>query len=113
MVHDRKDQGETSEVSQRTAAVDFDGVLHKFSKYWHDGTIYDPPFAGAAGGMRRLKEAGYTLIIHSCRTLAHQRGSQSEAQVVSPRTCELSGFATTSQGERLGFAVRCFIGAVR
>lgn len=37
-----------------TIAVDFDGVIHAYSKGWQDGTIYDPPLPGALEGLRTL-----------------------------------------------------------
>ncbi len=37
-------------------AVDFDGVIHRYSKGWHDGTIYDPPMDGCYDAMNQLKE---------------------------------------------------------
>jgi ribonucleotide monophosphatase NagD (HAD superfamily) len=49
-------------------AVDFDGVLHGYSKGWSDGSIYDPPVPGAKEAMKRLKEQGHTLYIFSTRT---------------------------------------------
>ncbi|MDX5321409.1 MAG: hypothetical protein LPK45_09800 [Bacteroidota bacterium] len=49
-------------------AIDFDGVLHGYSKGWSDGSIYDPPVPGAAEAMKSLKEAGHTLYIFSTRT---------------------------------------------
>ncbi|MBI1221986.1 MAG: hypothetical protein GC180_05220 [Bacteroidetes bacterium] len=49
-------------------AIDFDGVLHGYSKGWSDGSIYDPPVAGSVEAMRQLKEAGHTLYIFSTRT---------------------------------------------
>lgn len=30
----------------KTIAVDFDGVIHKYSEGWKDGTIYDETFEG-------------------------------------------------------------------
>ncbi|MFP3986924.1 hypothetical protein U9R90_05355 [Streptomyces sp. E11-3] len=37
-----------------TIAVDFDGVIHAYSKGWANGTIYDPPMPGALEGLRQL-----------------------------------------------------------
>jgi hypothetical protein len=48
-------------------AVDFDGVIHKYSKGWHDGTIYDPPVAGAKEALGKLKSQGYSILIFSVR----------------------------------------------
>ena len=49
-------------------AIDFDGVLHAYSKGWDDGTIYDEPVPGAAEAMKQLKDAGHTLYIFTTRT---------------------------------------------
>ena len=49
------------------AAVDFDGVLHAYSKGWHDGSIYDGPIEGSARAMRRLKVEGFHVVIFSTR----------------------------------------------
>ena len=35
-------------MEDKTIAVDFDGFIHKYSKGWHDGSIYDEPVEGAA-----------------------------------------------------------------
>ena len=31
-----------------TIAIDFDGVIHKYSQGWQNGEVYDPPIKGAA-----------------------------------------------------------------
>ena len=31
-----------------TISIDFDGVIHQYSKGYQDGSIYDPPIKGAA-----------------------------------------------------------------
>ena len=51
-----------------TIAVDFDGVLHGYSKGFGDGTIYDPPVPGAREAMEELQAAGYKLYIYSTRS---------------------------------------------
>ena len=35
-------------------AIDFDGVIHKNSKGFHDGTIYDEPIEGVIKGLDYL-----------------------------------------------------------
>lgn len=54
-------------MRMKTIAVDFDGVLHRYSKGWQDGTIYDPPTDGAKEAMERLKAEGYRILIYSTR----------------------------------------------
>jgi hypothetical protein len=50
----------------RTVAVDFDGVIHAYSKGWQDGTIYDEPLPGAFDSLRALMET-YAVFIHTTR----------------------------------------------
>ena len=50
-----------------TIAVDFDGVIHKYSKGWQDGSIYDEPVEGAIEALVKLIEAKHSVIIISTR----------------------------------------------
>lgn len=54
-------------MADKTIAVDFDGVIHGYSKGWWDGTIYDPPMAGALDGLRALMEH-YAVFVHTTRS---------------------------------------------
>jgi len=47
--------------------VDFDGVIHRYSKGWHDGTAYDEPMPGALDALEDLIERGYEVVIFSTR----------------------------------------------
>lgn len=51
---------------KKTVSLDFDGVLHGYSKGWHDGTIYDPPTPGATQMLVQLARS-YRLVISTCR----------------------------------------------
>ena len=53
--------------SKNTIAVDFDGVLHKSSKGYHDGTVYDGPVEGSLESLRTLKEMGYEIVVYTCK----------------------------------------------
>ena len=48
-------------------AIDFDGVIHKSSRGFHDGTIYDDPIEGSIESIKNLKKEGYKLIIYTCK----------------------------------------------
>jgi ribonucleotide monophosphatase NagD (HAD superfamily) len=50
----------------KTLAIDFDGVLHKYSKGWHDGTIYDEPIWGAREALEVLSQ-NYKLVVYTNR----------------------------------------------
>lgn len=51
---------------KRSVAVDFDGVIHRYSKGWRDGTIYDPPIDGAVDALARLHRR-YRVVIFTTR----------------------------------------------
>tara|TARA_Y100000385_G_C12643063_1_gene446247 strand:+ start:102 stop:494 length:393 start_codon:yes stop_codon:yes gene_type:complete len=47
-------------------AIDFDGVIHKNSKGFYDGTIYDEPMPGALDAIKQLAEK-YDIVIFSAK----------------------------------------------
>ena len=49
-----------------TIAIDFDGVIHKNSKGYHDGSIYDEPLEGTKEALKYLSEK-YKLVIFTCK----------------------------------------------
>lgn len=49
-----------------TIAVDFDGVIHAYTRGWHDGTIYDPPLPGVFDGLHALMKHA-AVVIHTTR----------------------------------------------
>jgi hypothetical protein len=51
---------------KNTIAIDFDGVIHKNSKGFHDGTIYDEPVKDVKKGLEYLSKS-YKLVIYSCK----------------------------------------------
>lgn len=50
----------------RTAAVDFDGVIHWYRRGWQDGSIYDDPVPGSLSALRKLMER-YAVFINTSR----------------------------------------------
>ena len=51
----------------RNVAVDFDGVIHKSSKGYYDGTIYDEPIEGSRESLKKLSEK-YDVVIFTCKS---------------------------------------------
>ena len=56
----------TSFENENTIAIDFDGVIHKNSKGFHDGTIYDKPIENVKNSLEYLSKS-YKLIVYSCK----------------------------------------------
>jgi len=53
--------------SHRTIVFDFDGVVHRNSKGFYDGTIYDEPTKHIRSIFKHLKNNGYLIAINSCK----------------------------------------------
>ena len=51
---------------QINIGIDFDGVIHKCSKGYYDGTIYDDPIPGSYEALEQLSKK-YTVIIYTCK----------------------------------------------
>ncbi len=52
---------------RRTLAVDFDGVLHQYSRGWQNGELYDPPVLGSQAALEELIDRGYQIVIYTTR----------------------------------------------
>ena len=47
-------------------AIDFDGVIHKNSKGFFDGTVYDEPMEGVENALKQLSKK-YKIVIFTCK----------------------------------------------
>jgi hypothetical protein len=54
------------EQESKNLAIDFDGVIHKNSKGFYDGTVYDEPIDGSYEALEYLARQ-YKLIIFSAK----------------------------------------------
>jgi hypothetical protein len=51
----------------RRAMIDLDGTIHRYSKGYQDGSIYDDPFEGARETINWLRELDYEIVIFTAR----------------------------------------------
>ena len=54
-------------MSKKRIVFDFDGVIHKYSKGWQDGSIYDEPVEGIREVIDYLRQK-YEVVIVSTRS---------------------------------------------
>ena len=54
-------------ASEKTIALDFDGVIHNDTKGFHDGTIYGTPIEGTKDALVKLSKS-FKLVIYSCKS---------------------------------------------
>jgi len=57
---------EINEQTRRNIGIDFDGVIHKNSKGFHDGTVYDDPVDGVNEALELLSKK-FNLVIYTCK----------------------------------------------
>lgn len=53
----------TIQRAEKSIAIDFDGVVHQYSRGWHTKDIYDPPMEGAEDALRTLSNAFGVFIL--------------------------------------------------
>ena len=54
---------------KKTISVDFDGVIHAYSRGWQDGSVYDEPVPGAIEGLRALMTSHVVVVSTARRDL--------------------------------------------
>ena len=57
-------------MNDETICIDFDGVLHRYSRGYEDGTIYDVPMPDAVYATHKLADKGYNLVVLTARSPA-------------------------------------------
>ncbi len=55
-----------ADKNMKTIAIDFDRVIHAYSKKWHDGTIYDDPISKTRESLIVLSQK-FRIVIYSVR----------------------------------------------
>jgi len=50
-----------------TVCIDFDGTIHRYSRGWYTGDIYDEAVPGVFPWLHAMAKAGFKLVIYSTR----------------------------------------------
>jgi hypothetical protein len=53
--------------NENQIAIDFDGVIHKNSKGFYDGTVYDEPIEGAIDSIINIYNMGYKIVVFTAK----------------------------------------------
>jgi hypothetical protein len=54
-------------IAFNAVAIDFDGVIHEYSRGWHDGTTYDDPTDGAFDAIRDFMAERRPVVVFTAR----------------------------------------------
>ena len=79
----------TTESDSRGAKrilIDLDNTIHKYSKGWADGQIYDDAYSGAKESIDWLKNQGYEIVIFTTRLSkenCNEYGQNLQEQVIN------------------------------
>jgi hypothetical protein len=63
-------------VNSKRIMIDFDGTIHKYSKGWKDGTVYDEPISGAKQFIDQLKDDGFEVVVFTSRLSVSSLGQE-------------------------------------
>jgi len=80
---------ENQSITFRRAMIDLDETIHKYSKGFQDGSIYDEPFKGAREAINWLKDQGFQIVIFTTRASkenALEMGYDVEKQIKNVET---------------------------
>lgn len=75
----------SSEFGNNRAMIDFDGPIHRYSKGYGDGDLYDVPSKGAKEMIDWLKNKGYEIVIFTTRaseTSAKEEGRDHKKDIM-------------------------------
>jgi hypothetical protein len=73
------------ETGMLRALIDFDGPIHKYSKGYKDGSLYDEPSEGAKEFIDWLKGKGFQIVIFTTRaskTNAQETGGNYKKEII-------------------------------
>jgi hypothetical protein len=62
----KKEVDRISDDEKNSIAIDFDGVIHRNSKGFHDGTIYDDAIEGSYESLEKISKT-YRIILFTCK----------------------------------------------
>lgn len=60
-------------MNKKIVAIDFDGVIHRYSKGWRDGSCYDRPMPGAKAAIKKLMKRYTVVILTARKTKTHYK----------------------------------------
>jgi Cft2 family RNA processing exonuclease len=76
----------------KTIAIDFDGVIHKYSRGWQDGSIYDDEIASVFESIQELMKTYSVFILSTRNSRTIKKWIKQKTTECDYLPYELSGF---------------------